>query len=66
MRELREQQLFLENLLMDVDGVRAVNYVTLTQDLDYNAEAAGGGTGSGKAVCPCFGMASVIQRILGM
>ena len=34
----------LENLLMDVDGVRAVNYVTLTQDLDYNAEAAGGGT----------------------
>ena len=29
---------------MDVDGVRAVNYVTLTQDLDYNAEAAGGGT----------------------
>ena len=34
----------LENALMDVDGVRAVNYVTLTQDFDYNAESAGGGT----------------------
>ncbi len=33
---------------------------------DEELEAAGGGTGSGKAVCPCFGMASVIQRILGM
>ena len=27
----------LENLLMDVEGTRAVNYVTLTQDFDYNA-----------------------------
>ena len=34
----------IENLLMDVDGVRAVNYVTLTQDFDYNAESNGGGT----------------------
>ena len=28
----------LENILMDVDGVKAVNYVSLTQDFDYNAE----------------------------
>ena len=34
----------LENLLMDVDGVRAVNYVTLTQNFDYNAEGGDGGT----------------------
>ena len=27
----------IETLLMDVDGVRAVNYVTLTQDRDFNA-----------------------------
>jgi len=27
----------VETLLMDVDGVRAVNYVTVTQDRDYNA-----------------------------
>tara|TARA_Y100001938_G_scaffold53479_1_gene74766 strand:+ start:694 stop:2886 length:2193 start_codon:yes stop_codon:yes gene_type:complete len=27
----------IENLLMDVDGVRAVNYVTLTQNFDYNS-----------------------------
>ena len=32
----------LENLLMDVDGVRAVNYVTLTQDRDYNSDSDGG------------------------
>ena len=31
----------IENLLMDVDGVRAVNYVTLTQDRDYNSENCG-------------------------
>tara|TARA_Y100000034_G_scaffold126830_1_gene178672 strand:+ start:773 stop:2947 length:2175 start_codon:yes stop_codon:yes gene_type:complete len=31
----------VENLLMDVDGVKAVNYVTLTQDIDYNAEGSG-------------------------
>jgi hypothetical protein len=31
----------IENLLMDVDGVRAVNYVTLTQDIDYNADSTG-------------------------
>ena len=30
----------IENLLMDVDGVRAVNYVTLTQDSDYNDVSA--------------------------
>jgi len=29
----------LENLLMDVEGVRAVNYVTLTQVVDYNASS---------------------------
>ena len=34
----------LENLLMDVDGVRAVNYVTVTQDKDYNSDSAGGGS----------------------
>ena len=27
----------IENLLMDVDGVRAVNYATLTQNFDYNS-----------------------------
>ena len=27
----------LENLLMGVDGVRSVNYTTITQDVDYNA-----------------------------
>jgi hypothetical protein len=26
---------------MNVDGVRGVNYITITQDKDYNAEAAG-------------------------
>ena len=31
----------VENLLMDVDGVRAVNYVTLTQDIDYNLTTKG-------------------------
>ena len=30
----------VENLLMDVDGVKAVNYVTLTQDKDYNDVSA--------------------------
>ena len=34
----------VENLLMDVDGVRAVNYVTLTQDKDFNAVDCAGGT----------------------
>ena len=34
----------IENLLMDVDGVRAVNYVTLTQNFDYNAPTTDGGT----------------------
>ena len=34
----------VENLLMDVDGVRAVNYATLTQTFDYNSETAGGGS----------------------
>ena len=34
----------LENLLMDVDGIRAVNYVTITQDKDYNLESYKGGT----------------------
>ena len=31
----------VENLLMDLPTVRAVNYVTLTQDIDYNNETAG-------------------------
>ena len=31
----------IENILMDVDGVRAVNYVTLTQDSDYNSDCGG-------------------------
>ena len=31
-------------LLMDVDGVRAVNYITITQDKDYNAQDVGGTT----------------------
>ena len=31
----------LENLLMDVEGLRAVNYVTVTQDIDYNASNGG-------------------------
>ena len=34
----------VNQLLMDVDGVRAVNYVTYTQDFDYNSVSAGGGT----------------------
>ena len=34
----------VENILLDVDGVRAVNYATLTQNLDYNAESNGKGT----------------------
>jgi hypothetical protein len=34
----------ITQLLMDVDGVRAVNYVTLTQDKDYNAQTGAGGT----------------------
>ena len=34
----------LETLLAGVDGVKAVNYVTLTQDYDWNAESEGGGT----------------------
>ena len=34
----------VEVLLADIDGVRAVNYATLTQDFDYNAETAGGGS----------------------
>ena len=34
----------VENLLMDVDGVRAVNYATLTQNFDYNSETAAGGS----------------------
>ena len=31
----------LENLLMDIDGTRAVNYVTITQNFDYNSESDG-------------------------
>jgi hypothetical protein len=34
----------INQLLMDVDGVRAVNYATITQDKDYNAETGAGGT----------------------
>jgi len=34
----------VNQLLMDVDGVRAVNYTTITQDKDYNAETGAGGT----------------------
>ena len=34
----------IENLLMDVDGVRAVNYATITQDYDYNSEQVDGGS----------------------
>ena len=34
----------VENLLMDVDGVKTVNYVTLTQDYDYHSPAATTGT----------------------
>jgi len=34
----------LENLLMDVDGTRAVNYVTITQNFDYNSEKEGKGS----------------------
>ena len=30
----------LENLLSEVDGVKSVNYVTLTQDIDYNSASA--------------------------
>jgi hypothetical protein len=30
----------LENILMQVDGVRSVNYTTITQDFDFNAESA--------------------------
>ena len=29
----------LENLLMGVEGVRSINYVTLTQVVDYNASS---------------------------
>ena len=28
----------VENLLMDIDGVKAINYVTLTQDSDFNSD----------------------------
>jgi len=31
---------------MDVDGVRAVNYATLTQNTDFNDEAAAAGSGA--------------------
>ena len=34
----------INQLLMDVDGVRAVNYTTITQDKDYNAQTGPGGT----------------------
>lgn len=34
----------VENLLMDVEGVQAVNYVTMTQDRDYNSLAEGKGS----------------------
>ena len=34
----------VNQLLMDVDGVRAVNYTTITQDKDYNAETGEGGS----------------------
>lgn len=34
----------IENMLMDVEGVQAVNYVTLTQDRDYNSIAKGNGS----------------------
>ena len=34
----------LNQLLVDVDGVRAVNYTTITQDYDYNAQVAAGGS----------------------
>ena len=34
----------LENELMNVSGVRAVNYVTLTQDFDYNSPEISGET----------------------
>ena len=30
----------IENLLSEVDGVKSVNYVTLTQDIDYNSASA--------------------------
>jgi hypothetical protein len=34
----------VRQVLMDVDGVRGVNYVTITQDKDYNSQTAGYGT----------------------
>ena len=34
----------VESLLSEVDGVRVVNHVTFTQDIDYNAESGKGGT----------------------
>ena len=34
----------VRQILMEVDGIRAVNYVTLTQDKDYNAQTGAGGT----------------------
>ena len=34
----------IENLLWEVDGVGAVNYVTITQDFDYNSEGGKSGT----------------------
>ena len=40
----------LENLLMDVDGIRAVNHVTLTQGFDYNTGGCGSPTGTEGAV----------------
>ena len=36
----------VENILWDVDGVGAVNYVTITQNFDYNAETGDKGTES--------------------
>ena len=33
----------IENLLWEIEGVGAVNYVTITQDYDYNAEGGSGG-----------------------
>ena len=34
----------LRQILSDVDGVKGVNYVTITQDKDYNAQTGAGGT----------------------
>jgi hypothetical protein len=34
----------INQLLLEVDGVRGVNYITITQDKDYNAQTGTSGT----------------------